>query len=142
LLVTAEGLYSEANSLELSAHLVEFLDVSPRPDEILGHDFAGILRCAVGTREKEDSGAKNTDHLPRFCAPLDVAYKFLFAGLEFCAFAVELALRLCKRPLVLAETLCGGDGAAEEGFLGRSESGRGGERGGLAMMFMGNRQGA
>jgi hypothetical protein len=61
--------------------------------------------------------------LPRLCAPLDIGHEFLLAGLELCAFAIELALRLCKRSLVLAETLRGGDGAAKERFLWRSEVG-------------------
>jgi hypothetical protein len=44
LLVAPQGLYSQPDGLELCAHLVELLNVSPGPDEVLSHNFTGILR--------------------------------------------------------------------------------------------------
>jgi hypothetical protein len=75
--------------LELGAHLVELLDVSACADEVLCHDLARVELAILGRL-------------------LDVRDEFLLLRLEFGAFAVEFALGLCERPLVLAETFCGG----------------------------------
>jgi hypothetical protein len=49
LLITAQRLDAQTDRLQLRAHLVELLDVSPRADEVLCHDLACVLR-ANGTR--------------------------------------------------------------------------------------------
>ena len=59
-----------------------------------------------------------TYNLASFCTPLDVADELLLLLLELGALAVELALRLCERTLVLPQPLCGGHCPSEEGFLG------------------------
>jgi hypothetical protein len=51
---------------------------------------------------------------------LDIHNKLLLALLELCALAVELALRLCQRALVLAQTLSWRYGATEKRFLRKS----------------------
>lgn len=109
LLVAAQGLYPQADCLELCAHLVELLDVSAGADEVLSHDLARVELAILGRL-------------------LDVCDEFLLACLEFAALAVELALGLGKRPLVLPETFCGGYCAAKEGFLGHDKPGKDGLR--------------
>ena len=56
--------------------------------------------------------------LSRFCTLLYVHDELLLALLELCALAIELALRFGERALVLAQPLCGRDGATKECFLG------------------------
>ena len=46
LLVTPERLDAETDCLQLRPHLVELLDIAPRPDEILRHDLARILTAS------------------------------------------------------------------------------------------------
>jgi hypothetical protein len=55
--------------------------------------------------------------LSRLGSFLDVHDELLLALLELRALAVELALRLCQRALVLAQTLRWRHGATEERFL-------------------------
>jgi len=43
LLITSQCLYPKTNSLQLSTHLIEALDISACPHKVLCHDFAGIL---------------------------------------------------------------------------------------------------
>ena len=47
LLVAPEGLYTQADRLQLGPHLIEFLYISTRADEVLSHDLAGILRIGI-----------------------------------------------------------------------------------------------
>ena len=56
-------------------------------------------------------------HLSPLCTLLDVHDELLLALLEFCALAVEFALRLCQRALMLAQTLRWRYSATEERFL-------------------------
>jgi hypothetical protein len=55
--------------------------------------------------------------LSRLGTLLDVHNELLLALLELCALAVEFALRLCQRALMLAQTLRWRYGATEERFL-------------------------
>jgi hypothetical protein len=55
--------------------------------------------------------------LSRLGTLLDVHNELLLALLELCALAVEFALRLCQRTLMLAQTLRWRYGATEERFL-------------------------
>lgn len=113
-LVATQGLYPEGYCLELCAHLCEFLDISTCPNEILGHDFACILKeMSVG----QAAGHDGCYHLASLCALLDVLDELLLAVFQFGALAVEFALRLGERALVLAQTLGGRDCAAKESFL-------------------------
>ena len=115
LLVAPEGLYPEADGLELRPHLVELLDVSPGSDEVLGHDLACVLGGELSSGWSE--GGEWAHHLARLCTLLDVHDELLLLLLELCALAVELALGLCEGALVLAEPLRGGDRAAKERLL-------------------------
>ena len=45
LLITAECLDAQADCLQLSAHLVELLNISPCPNQVFGHDFTRILQA-------------------------------------------------------------------------------------------------
>lgn len=55
--------------------------------------------------------------MSRLSTLLDVHDELLLALLELCALAVEFALRLCQRALMLAQTLRWRYGAPEERFL-------------------------
>jgi hypothetical protein len=55
--------------------------------------------------------------LSRLGTLLDVHNELLLALLELCALAVEFALRLCQRALMLAQTLRWRYGATKERFL-------------------------
>ena len=52
LLVTPESLYPQADGLELSAHLIEFLHISTGADKVLRHHFTSIL-CARMSLDKQ-----------------------------------------------------------------------------------------
>ena len=66
--------------------------------------------------------SKGAHKLSRLGTLLDVHNELLLALLELCALAVELALRLCQRALVLAQTLSWRHGTTEERFLRGSKS--------------------
>lgn len=79
-------LYPQRYRLQLRSHLVKFLDVSPRPHQILGLDF-------------------NRSHLSVLRILLDILDQLLLLVLELRAFAVQLPLRLLERALMFPETL-------------------------------------
>ena len=70
-------LYSQRYSLELSLHLIEFLDMASCPNEILGHDFA-------------------SGHLSRFRRLFDIIYQFLLLLFKLRSLTIQLTLRLIE----------------------------------------------
>jgi hypothetical protein len=61
--------------------------------------------------------ATRAHQLPRFSTALDVCDELLLAHLELGSLAVELALRLGERALVLPQPLGGRNCASEKSFL-------------------------
>jgi hypothetical protein len=107
LLIAAQRLDAQPDRLELRAHLVKLLYISARADEVLRHNLACILRAIARVSETTEGDMGNdmgleAHKLSRLGTFLDVHDELLLALLELCAFAVELALRLCQRALVLA----------------------------------------
>ena len=64
-----------------------------------------------------EGGKQSSYHLPSLGALLDILHQLLLAVLQFRAFAVQFALRLCQGALVLPQALRRRHGAAKEGFL-------------------------
>lgn len=64
-----------------------------------------------------EGGKQISYHLPSLGALLDILHQLLLAVLQFRAFAVQFALRLCQGALVLPQALRRRHGAAKEGFL-------------------------
>jgi hypothetical protein len=85
---------SQCNTLQLRLHLVEFLNVATGADKVLRHHLA-------------------SRHLARLCRLLDVIDELLLLDLELCAFAVQLALCLFERALVLTQPLGGSQSSSK-----------------------------
>ena len=96
---------------------MELLDVTSSPNQILGHNFACILRY-WGQYTTSQVRSANAYKLASLCALLDVHDEFLLALLQLCAFPIEFSLRFGERALVLAQTLRWSNSTAEQGFLG------------------------
>jgi hypothetical protein len=113
LLVAPERLDAQPDGLELRAHLHELLHVPARAHEVLGHHLARVLR-RVGRRSL---CARRAHHLTSLGALADVGDELLLRRLELGALAVELALRLSERALVLPQPLCRRHRTPEERLL-------------------------
>ena len=75
------------------------------------------MGIALEMDERSGWTREETHELTPFGTFLDVRNELLLALLEFCALAVEFALRLCQGALMLAQTLRWSYCAAKERFL-------------------------
>lgn len=116
LLVTSQGLYAQANRLQLRAHLVEFLHVAACSNKVLCHDFARVL-IKLGQICSGVRWGTRVYHLSRLRTLLYVHDEFLLLLLELSALAIQLALRLREGALMLTQTLRRGHRSTKERFL-------------------------